>query len=132
MSFATNLRRAMAEQEVTHGDLAKALGIGKSSVSQYFNGSFVPNKERLKKIAIYLDCSVEWLTGKYDHQEELPPIGVARVKVKDVARRLGVAEQSVRVALQQGTAPYGYAWRNKNRWGYHISPKKLDAYCGGT
>ncbi len=52
------------------------------------------------------------------------------VSVEEAAKRLGKPAQFVRLALQQGTAPFGFAVHN-TRWSYHISLKKLNEYIGG-
>lgn len=52
------------------------------------------------------------------------------VSVEEAAKRLGKPPQFVRLSLQQGTAPFGFAVYNK-RWSYHISLKQLNEYIGG-
>lgn len=53
------------------------------------------------------------------------------VSVEQVAKLLGKSPLFVRMALQQGRAPFGFAVETKpGRWSYHISPKKLDEYIG--
>ena len=46
---------------------------------------------------------------------------------------LGMNQQTVRNALQQERAPFGFAVKNPNnsRWTYHISPAKLISYIDG-
>ena len=53
-----------------------------------------------------------------------------RLSISKAAELLNVSEQFVRVALQMGTAPFGFAAKNKTVWSYHISPKKLTEYIG--
>ena len=52
------------------------------------------------------------------------------VPIKEAARLLNKSEQFVRVSLQQGTAPFGFATKKegKEKYSYHISPKKLYEY----
>lgn len=129
MSFASRLNQAMLERQVTQATLAAAIGKGKSSVSQYVSGKNVPKKEVQEQIASFLDCTVEWLNSDVpanDHSSK----GLKNVSVEECAKRIGKSEQFVRVALQMGTAPFGFAARNKTVWSYHISPRKLDEYMG--
>ena len=129
MSFASRLNQAMLERQVTQATLAAAIGKGKSSVSQYMSGKNVPKKEVQEQIASFLDCTVEWLNSDVpanDHTSK----GLKNVSVEECAKRIGKSEQFVRVALQMGTAPFGFAARNKTVWSYHISPKKLNEYMG--
>jgi hypothetical protein len=45
---------------------------------------------------------------------------------------LGKSQQFIRVALQNGTAPFGFATKvSGNHYDYHISPKLLGEYIGG-
>jgi len=126
MSFSAQLKTAMMEREITVSELAKLVGIGKPSISQYLSGKNIPKVEKQERIAEVLGCTVEYLNGEAEEE----PIGLYRLTPAQAAKRLGVNPQAVRVALQQGTAPYGYAWKAKNKWAFHISPKKLDEYIG--
>lgn len=129
MSFASRLNQAMLERQVSQTTLAAAIGKGKSSVSQYISGKNVPKLEVQKQIADFLDCTVEWLNSDVpvnNHTEK----GLKNVSVEQAAKMLGKSEQFVRVALQMGTAPFGFAAKNKTVWSYHISPKKLNEYIG--
>lgn len=131
MNFAKRLKQAMAEKEVTQKELCELIGKGKSSVSQYLSGKNIPKEDVLEKIAEVLECTVAQL------KEEEPLIitntsGVSNVSVAEAARRLEKSEQFVRVALQNGRAPFGFAAKSQNssKWSYHISPKKLSEYIG--
>ena len=46
---------------------------------------------------------------------------------------LGMNQQTIRYALQQNRAPFGFAVQNPNngRWRYHISPAALVNYKEG-
>ena len=129
MSFAKRLNQAMTERQISQTELAAAIGKGKSSVSQYISGKNAPKLEVQKQIADFLDCTVEWLNSDVpvnDHTEK----GLKNVSVEQAAKMLGKSEQFIRVALQMGTAPFGFAAKNKTVWSYHISPKKLNEYIG--
>lgn len=54
------------------------------------------------------------------------------VSTKEAARILNKSEQFIRVGLQQGILPFGYAVKigNSSKFTYHISRKKLDEYIG--
>lgn len=128
MSFAKRLNQALSERQLSQCELAAAISKGKSSVSQYLSGRSIPRPDVQEKIAQVLECTVEWLNSEIDGEDV--SVELKRLTPAQTAKILGVGVQSVRVALQQGTAPYGYAARNKTRWTYHISPKKLNEYVG--
>lgn len=127
MSFASRLKQVMNDRQMSQSELAALIGKGKSSVSQYLSGKSIPRDGIQQKIADVVGCTVEWLNE--DTNAEEPDI-FKNVPVEVAAKRLGVCPQSVRVALQQGKAPYGYAWMTRTKYHYHISLKKLDEYIG--
>jgi len=129
MSFSKRLKMAMEEREMSQAELAAHIGKGKSSVSQYLSGKNIPKNDVQQKIAEVLDCTVEYLNEETP-VNNLTESGLHNVSVADAAKRLDKSEQFIRVALQMGTAPFGFASRNKTRWSYHISPKKLTEYVG--
>lgn len=127
MGFASRLKLMMVERQMNQTDLANAIGKGKSSVSQYLSGKNIPKEDVQKQIADALNVSVEFLIGI-----DQPAISDSRnISVKECARLLGKSEQFVRVALQSGSAPFGFAVKNKTVYSYHISAKKLAEYIGG-
>ncbi len=50
------------------------------------------------------------------------------MKVTECAKILGKSPQFVRIGLQLGVLPFGYAIKMSNRWTYHISEKRLYEY----
>jgi transcriptional regulator with XRE-family HTH domain len=127
MSFASRLKQIMDERDVSQSELALKIGKGKSSVSQYLSGKNIPKMDVQEKIAEVLDCTVEFLNND---ENAVVHIDSKNVSVSEAARILGKSEQFVRVALQTGVAPFGFAVKNKSTYSYHISPKKLAEYVG--
>lgn len=131
MSFAKQLKRAMAEKEMNQVELAARIGKGKSSVSQYLSGRNIPKEDVQEKIAEVLGCTVDFLNSEPDLVslgEDVPD--PRNVSVSECAKRLGKSEMFVRQALQAGVVPFGFAVKHKSVFSYHISPKKLDEYIG--
>lgn len=52
------------------------------------------------------------------------------MKVTECAKILGKSPQFVRIGLQLGVLPFGYAVKMSNRWTYHISEKLVKEYVG--
>ncbi len=133
MSFAKRLRELMMERNFSQKDLKESTGLSASSISQYLSGSTgIPKDKTLKKIANALDTSTDYLTDKTE-EAEITPDGMPSKKMttRDAAKLLGKSEQFVRVSLQRGTAPFGFAVQmDSGKWCYHISPKKLAEYIG--
>ena len=127
--FAKRLNQAMTERKILQKDLAAAIGKGRSSVCQYLSGRSVPRPDVQEKIAAFLGRTVEWLNSEVPVSDNTD-IGLKNISVVQCAKLLGKSEQFVRVALQTGTAPFGFAVKNKSVYSYHISPKKLMEYIG--
>lgn len=43
---------------------------------------------------------------------------------------MNVSEQFIRIGLQKGVFPWGYAVKMSTRWTYFISPQKFMEYTG--
>lgn len=128
MSFAKQIKIRMNELNVSQKELAERIGKSRAAVSQYLSGANIPRPEVQIRIAEVLGCTVEFLHG--DVIEEPGEADTRNVSISECARILGKSEQFVRVALQTGVAPFGFAVKNKTVYSYHISPKKLAEYVG--
>lgn len=54
------------------------------------------------------------------------------MSVKEVAEKLNKSQQFVRVGLQKGIFPFGFALKNSTKYTYCISRKKFEEYfCYG-
>lgn len=52
------------------------------------------------------------------------------MKVAECARLLDKSPQFVRMGLQLGILPFGYAIKMSSKWSYHISEAKVYEYLG--
>ena len=133
MNFAKNLKSVMDEQNINQTDLSNLTGIGKSSLSQYLSGKNVPHKQRILEIATALGVTTQRLTAKLRSETCEPPeiITNQKVSIQEAARRLGKSQQFIRLSLQNGAAPFGFATKGSgSTYDYHISPKLLNEYIG--
>lgn len=75
---AKRLQLALSNTNMNQQELANKSGVGKSSISQYKNGSHVPNRDNAEKLASVLNVEKLWLMGfdvemeiaKYDSSDE--------------------------------------------------------------
>lgn len=128
MSYSKRLKQAMCECEISQSELAAAIGKGKSSISQYVAGYNIPKMDVQERIADVLGYTLDWFHEESD--DDINTSTTHNISVAEAAKRLNKSEQFVRVALQMGTAPFGFASKSKTKWSYHISPKKLEEYIG--
>ena len=125
----------MNEQNINQSDLSNLTGIGKSSLSQYLTGKNIPYKQRIAEIATALGVLHTRLTHNQPGlEQELPPIiSHQKISVAETALRLGKSQQFIRIALQNGAAPFGFATKvSGSTYDYHISPKLLNEYIGNA
>ena len=129
--FSQRLKKAMDEQRVTQSDLSTLTGLGKSSVSKYLSGKNEPMVNTMTLIADALNVSVDWLSGAVDEPSDDGSGHTNNLPVEQAARLMGVGKQFIRVGLQDGKFPFGYAIKiTGNRFTYYISPKKFTEYTG--
>lgn len=137
MSFARKLKTALEESGKTQSELASAIGVSNSAVSFYLSGTSVPRQHTKKAIANYFGFDDDWLEDEEkkpidadsdDWMKLLPP-DMKRVPVTVCAKVLGTGQHFLRMALRQGTAPFGFAAETSpNHWEFHISRKQLIEY----
>ena len=65
-TFTETLNDLMLENNINASDLAKALGLGTSTLSRYTRGERLPNIKCLIKLADYFKCSTDYLLGLED------------------------------------------------------------------
>ena len=61
--FSKRMREAMEEKHITAAELSRVTGIGKSSISEYLAGSYLPKQNNTLYIALALGVSPSWLMG---------------------------------------------------------------------
>lgn len=55
-----------------------------------------------------------------------------KITVKQAAERLGKSENFVRIGLQRGILPIGYAYTGRGkRWNYYVNKADLEKYLAG-
>ncbi len=132
MSFASKLKDLMNQRNLSQKDLRDSTGLSAASISQYLAGKNEPKRSTVKLLADALDTSAEYLEDQTDKPEVSPEgLPCGKMTVEEAARRMGKSAQFVRVSLQRGTAPFGFAVQMESgKWCYHISPKKFADYIG--
>lgn len=61
--FAKRLETAMKQAQMTSAQLAKATGIGRSSISQWLSSKYVAKHDKVVTLATALKVEPEWLLG---------------------------------------------------------------------
>ena len=63
IKFNTRLKELRLERGQTQKELANAIEVGRTTVSEYESGKIVPKQEGLLKIANHFNVSVDYLSG---------------------------------------------------------------------
>ena len=63
MCFPKRLKELRLNAGETQKDLANAIEVGRTTISEYESGKIVPKQEGLLKIANHFNVSVDYLTG---------------------------------------------------------------------
>ena len=68
---AKNLKTLLVEMNITHQELADILGVTRQAISQYADGTAVPNVDKLCKMAFHFGVTTDYLLGlsKYKNEE---------------------------------------------------------------
>ena len=53
-----------------------------------------------------------------------------RMSISETARLMNVSEQFIRIGLQKGIFPWGYALKMSSKWTYFISSVKFTEHTG--
>ena len=63
MNFPQRLKELRLEKGETQKELANAIEVGRTTISEYESGKIVPKQEGLLRIANHFNVSVDYLTG---------------------------------------------------------------------
>ena len=63
-SFSEKLRQLRFEKGLTQYEMAKAIGVAKSTISQYETGNREPDFKTLENIADFFNVNVDYLLGR--------------------------------------------------------------------
>lgn len=53
-----------------------------------------------------------------------------RMSIEHCAKLMNVSEQFIRIGLQKGMLPFGYAVKMSSQYTYFISPQKFEEHTG--
>ena len=120
--FMQRMKETMQEKGIRQTDLVEKTGIDKGALSSYMNGRYMPNAEKVAKIAKALGVTVDYLLGKEEAQTEKPP------KIHEVSV-LGKVAAGVPMSAQEDII--GTIWTDKECFalkvkGDSMSPRIMD------
>lgn len=124
MGFKEKLKKFMDEGNLSQTYVSGVTGRSKATVSNWLNGKQIPSETVKQDIAVSLG-----LPGDYFMDDRTQ---FRRITVEQTAKILGVSKDTVRLGLQQGVFPWGYAIQTESGWTYIINGGRLEQVEGVT
>ena len=95
LEFSRRLKESMDKAHLNATDLSNRTGIGKSDISNYVNGKYLPKQDRVYLIASVLGVSPSWLyaiDALYNQDTEQPLLSAPVVLLSDGKDSSGAEE----------------------------------------
>ena len=71
MEFMYRLRMAMQNKGITASELSRLSGVGKSDISYYLKGKYVPKQDKCYMLAKALDVDPGWLMTGFEPTKDI-------------------------------------------------------------
>jgi transcriptional regulator with XRE-family HTH domain len=132
MTFGEKLKNAMQELGINQRQVCGLTGKSRASISQYLSGKQTPPDDVQSKIAIALGLAPDYFWESPTTQRvELHGEVIKRLLPEDAAKLMGMEKRTIRLGLQQGVFPWGYAIQtSENRWTYFINARRFSEIEG--
>lgn len=127
--FAKQLKSVMKERRISQTELSVRTGISKSGISQYLSGVHKPGMKALSALAEALEVPEEYLMDD-SKGSDITARTAHNISVRQAAKLIGKGEQFIRVGLQRGILPFGYAVKVGSQYSYYINPKRFEETTG--
>lgn len=91
-TFAVRLKKLLKEKKISQSELSKRTHIGKSSISTYLKGGYIPKQDKIYLIAKVLDVSESYLMGWTDEKErkQTPPPSFNLSDIKPIVKTVQI------------------------------------------
>ena len=131
--FAKKLKDALNHANMTQAQLAAKSGLTKASISQYVKGKHLPSPKAVSAIAAALDMPELYFTDEAEQINETNKRLPIRLTTQQAAKLMGVGAEMIRINLQNGALPFGYAMKGSgDRYVYSINTRQFMKYVGVT
>lgn len=131
--YAKKLKEALDHAHMTQAQLAAKSGLTRASISQYMSGKHLPSPKAVSAIAAALEVPELYFTEETEQIHEIRERLPIRLTTKQAAKLMGVGAEMIRINLQNGNLPFGYAMKGTgNRYVYSINTKQFMKCVGVT
>lgn len=125
--FMFRLRKALLDKGITRSELSRLSGVGKSDITYYLKGRYVPKQDKCYMLAKALDVDPGWLMTGYEpstkdikeepyriaNEEEAPKTPEARILAKGIDK-MPQAQREAIMNLMIGLYPGIFEKENHN------------------
>lgn len=137
MKITQRIKDLMKEHNMIQRDLGKAMGWSAMMTSRKLSGEREITDEELPKLALAFSLTPEALIAPCNeaaaYEPALAALRNSNVPVSVAAKVMGKNPQYVRMALQRGLVPFGFAIKGTgDRYVYYISKRQFEDYTGVT
>nr|DAP79982.1 MAG TPA: LAMBDA REPRESSOR (TRIPLE MUTANT)/DNA COMPLEX-DNA COMPLEX, DOUBLE HELIX, TRANSCRIPTION-DNA.1A [Caudoviricetes sp.] len=118
----------MHELNINQAQVVGLIGKSKGSVSMYLSNQVVPPSKAQEEIALALGLAPDYFEQDEERERKLIKNAgaISTISVADVASLMHMGVSTIRLGLQQGVFPWGYAVKtSENRWSYFINAKRF-------
>ena len=138
--FSKRLKELMEGNNINQVELSAAMGLSRSTVNKWITQKALPRMEIIEKLALFFGVSKSYLLEeeKTDKRKSFvnPERRIQKVTIAMAAKLMNKGPQFVRVALQRGLVPFGFAVKlsenDNGRYDYYINPTQFCKYLGIT
>lgn len=106
MSIAEKLKTLRRTTGKTQSQLAKYLGMGQSTISQWETGESKPNCDAIKKLCDYYEVSADYLYGLVDENGEYSGIKELNAQQKSLVDRFEKISPSQKMLMLEIIAEF--------------------------
>ena len=123
--FHSRLRDLIEEHDITKQKLSEEIGVSRQAISQYCDGSTIPNADKLLKIAEFFNVSTDYLLGSTEAQ-------TTDTDIKFMCEYTGIKDTSINNLhyLKEGKRSSEFFLGDKIPYDYSFD--FLDFLFGGT
>lgn len=108
--FSSRLRKLIKDENISMQTLSSEIGVSRQAISQYCDGSTVPNADKLLKIAEYFNVSLDYLVGRTD-------VFTTDKDIQYICKYTGLNENTVKTLNNSLDQKNVFASTEWNDWG---------------
>lgn len=115
MDFSQRLKQLRKEKKVTQEQLAKIIGVERSSVGKYESSSVTPSPDVLARMSDYFGVSIDYLLGKVSNEKNADSPLKPTITDRDLQVALFGGDEEVTDAMWEEVKNFAAFVKSKNK-----------------